>query len=117
MKDFKAITPGPGKYEENRTIGNMGLPQYSMPARRKDHVSIERQRYGVGVPAGGQYNPSDKSSKRNGSAYSVSKGRRDGDIGIFKNTPGAGTYHPDASLKIVKTASAQWSMGSSKRPR
>ena len=95
----------------------MGVPQYSMPGRRKDYVSIERQRLGVGVPAGGAYNPNDKSSKKNGFSYSVKKSTRDGELGIFKNTPGSGAYHPDASLKIVKTASACWSMGSSKRPK
>ena len=117
LKDIKGQTPGPGNYEENRTIGTMGVPQYSMPGRRKDYVSIERQRLGVGVPEGGIYNPNDKSSKKNGYSYSVKKARRDGELGIFKNTPGSGAYHPDASLKIVKTASASWSMGSSKRPK
>jgi len=44
----------------------------------------------VGVPGSDTYNASDKYSKKNGPLYSLSKGRRDGEMGIFKNTPGAG---------------------------
>ena len=41
-KSFKRATPGPGSYDESRTIGATGQPQYSMPGRKKDHVTIER---------------------------------------------------------------------------
>ena len=116
VKDLKGGAPGPGRYDENRIIGSTGNPKYSMPGRRKDHVSIERQRFGVGVPGCDTYNPKDKTAKKNGPLYSVSKSRRDGSLAIFKNTPGAGTYHPDAAKKLVKHNSASWSMGTNKRP-
>ena len=89
-KAFKGITPGPGSYDENRTIGTSGQPQYSMPGRKKDHVTIERQRLGVGAPGSDVYDPKDTFVKKNGPCYSVKNGKRDGSIGIFKNTPGAG---------------------------
>ena len=116
VKNFKQNTPGPGRYDETRIIGTTGNPKYSMPGRRKDHVSIERQRFGVGAPGCDTYNPKDKTSKKNGPLFSVSKSRRDGSLAIFKNTPGAGTYQPDAATKIVRHNSASWSMGTNKRP-
>ena len=40
-KSFKEGVPGPGRYDELRNIGKEA-PAFSMPGRRKDHVSIER---------------------------------------------------------------------------
>ena len=88
-----------------------------MPGRKKDHVTIERQRLGVGAPGANVYDPKNTYVKKNGPSYSVKNDKRDGSIGIYKNTPGAGQYHPDGSLKLVKAASASWSMGSQKRPK
>ena len=41
-KEFKETTPGPGRYDEKRSLGSMGRPKYSMPGRRTDHITIER---------------------------------------------------------------------------
>ena len=89
-KNFNQTTPGPGCYDESRTIGAAGQPSYSMPGRKKDHITIERQRLGVGVPGADNYNPVDKQVKKSGASYSIKNGRRDGEINLYKNTPGAG---------------------------
>ena len=44
----------------------------------------------MGAPGANVYDPKDNYAKKNGPSYSVKKDKRDGDIGIFKNTPGAG---------------------------
>ena len=116
-RQFKEGVPGPGRYDELRNLATGSCstktaPRFSMPARRKDHVSIERKLWGSGVPGSDTYNPSDKYSKKNGPLFSVSKGRRDGELAIFKNVPGAGTYHPDGGINMVKCRSASWSLGS-----
>lgn len=82
-----------------------------MPGRRQDL----RPKVGVGVPGSGSYDPWHNSVKKNGPLFSVGKMRRDGEIGIFKNTPGAGTYGDDAA-KVVRAKSASWRIGSEKRP-
>ena len=41
-KEFKETTPGPGRYDEKRSLGSMGRPKYSMPGRRTDNITIER---------------------------------------------------------------------------
>ena len=66
----------------------------------------------MGSPGSDVYHPVDTYVKKNGSAYSIKNGKRDGELGIFRNTPGSGQYHPDGSMKLVKVASASWSMGS-----
>ena len=88
-----------------------------MPGRRKDHVTVDRLRHGVGVPGAGVYDPRDSYSKKNGPLFSVSKSKRDHDIKLYKNTPGAGTYEPDCATKVVRASSASWSMGGEKRPK
>ena len=41
-KDWKEMSPGPGRYDELRNIGASGPPKYSMPGRRAGHVTIDR---------------------------------------------------------------------------
>ena len=102
MKDLKKGPPGPGNYEIKTRMAD-GVPRYSMPGRRKDL----RPKVGVGVPGSGSYEPTQNYVKKNGPQFSVGKMRRDGEIGIFKNTPGAGTYH-DISSNVVRAKSASW---------
>ena len=84
-----------------------------MPGRRKDL----RPKVGVGVPGSGSYDPKNVTSKKNGPQFSVGRSRRDGEISIFKNTPGAGTYGGyDAAAIAVRAKSATWRIGSEKRP-
>ena len=87
MKNLRTGPPGPGNYDIKTRMAD-GVPKYSMPGRRKDF----RPKVGVGVPGSGSYEPSVSYTKKNGPLYSVSKQSRDGEVGIFKNTPGAGTY-------------------------
>ena len=70
-----------------------------MPGRRKDL----RPKVGVGVPGSGSYDPRHATVKTNGPMFSVSKSRRDGELQIFKNTPGAGTYHDPAMIMTNMT--------------
>jgi len=89
-----------------------------MPGRRKDHLTIERLRLGVGAPSCGTYNPKDiNSTKKSVPLFSVSKQRRDGELALFKNTPGSGAYHPDSAIVQVRASSASYSMGGAKRPK
>lgn len=88
-----------------------GVPCFSMPGRRADL----RPKLGVGVPGAGNYEPMNVSSKKNGPQFSVGKSRRDGELSIYKNTPGAGTYGDKAAM-IVRAKSASWRIGSEKRP-
>jgi hypothetical protein len=110
MRDLKKGPPGPGNYEIATKMAD-GVPCYSMPGRRKDL----RPKVGVGVPGSGQYEPTHSFVKKNGPQFSVSKQRRDGELGIFKNTPGAGTYG-DTAANIVRAKSASWRIGTEKRP-
>lgn len=82
-----------------------------MPGRRKDL----RPKVGENGKGPGQYDPFHNSIKKNGPLFSVGKMRRDGEIGIFKNTPGAGTY-ADEAVRVNRAKSASWRIGSEKRP-
>ena len=86
------LEPGPTSYKIASKMTD-GVPCYSMPGRRKDL----RPKVGVGVPGSGSYDPSNTFTKKNGPLFSVSRQRRDGEVNIYKNTPGAGTYHDVAS--------------------
>ena len=101
-KDRANTLPGPANYDIKTKMSD-GVPCFSMPGRRKDL----RPKVGVGVPGSGSYQPMLESSKKNGPQFSVGKMRRDGEVGIFKNTPGAGTYH-DIAAKVVRSKSASW---------
>ena len=75
-----------------------------MPGRRKDL----RPKTGVGVPGPDAHNPTQNYVKKASPFYSMGKQTRDGELGIFKNTPGSGHYHPDGSINMTKTHSACW---------
>lgn len=104
--------PGPNHYEQGTTMGK-GVPRYSMPDRGTDH----RPKLGKDAPGSGQYNPEYVYVKNKIKSYSISKGKRDGEINIFKNTPGSGNYHPNASNNLVRAKSASWRIGSEMRPK
>ena len=87
VKDRSNNLPGPANYQIKTKMAD-GAPCYSMPGRRKDL----RPKVGVGVPGSGAYDPMNRSSKKNGPLFSVGRSRRDGELNIYKNTPGAGTY-------------------------
>ena len=75
-----------------------------MPGRRKDL----RPKTGVGVPAANVYNPIDTLVSNAAPRFSVSRNARDKEPSKLWNTPGSGTYHPDAASKLTKSVSAQW---------
>jgi len=75
-----------------------------MPGRRKDL----RPKTGVGVPGSDSYDPSHSLSKMANPMFSLSRSKRDGELGIYHNTPGSGSYQPDASTNLVKEHSASW---------
>ena len=101
-KDRGGAHPGPTSYKIGTRMSD-GVPCFSMPGRRKDL----RPKVGVGVPGAGAYDPDNKCAKKNGPMFSVSKSRRDGELSIFKNTPGAGTYG-DTATKVNRAKSASW---------
>lgn len=101
-KNFAQTCPGPGNYTIKTRMAD-GVPCFSMPGRRKDL----RPKVGVGVPGSGKYDPVHNTIKKNGPLFSVGRQRRDGEIEIFKNTPGAGTYADDAA-RVVRAKSASW---------
>ena len=98
----KTTHPGPTSYNIGTKISD-GVASYSMPGRRKDL----RPKLGVGVPGAGAYDPEVSPVKKNGPLFSVSKSKRDGELKIFKNTPGAGHYG-DTAQKVVRAKSASW---------
>ena len=71
----------------------------------------------MGVPGSGKYDPSVNYVKENGRQFSVPKQRRDGEVNIFKQTPGVGTYKPDSGTLMTRHKSATWRVGSEKRPK
>ena len=81
-----------------------GVPVFSIPGRRKDL----RPKSGADAPGSNVYNPEDAYTKKNGPQYSLSKGHRDGEVGIYYNTPGAGTYQPDHSKNLVHNDFPSW---------
>ena len=46
----------------------------------------------------------------------MSKSRRDGELGVFKKTPGVGEYNHESSMKLIKPKTSEWRVGSEKRP-
>lgn len=104
--------PGPNHYDAGSTMGK-GVPHYSMPNRGKDH----RPKLGRDAPGSGQYNPAFTYVKDQTKSFSISKGKRDGEINIFKATPGSGHYHPDTSKNLVRAKSVSWRIGSEIRPK
>ena len=101
-KDRSNNLPGPANYKIKTKMAD-GVPCFSMPGRRKDL----RPKVGVGVPGSGSYDPWHNSIKKNGPLFSVGKQTRDGEVNIFKNTPGAGTYGDKAAI-VVRAKSASW---------
>lgn len=59
-----------------------------MPGRRKDL----RPKSGRDAPGSGTYNPLINGVRKSAPSFSVSKTKRDGSLGLFTNTPGAGHY-------------------------
>ena len=105
--------PGPGKYEPKVVIGHMsGCPVYSMPGRRADL----RPKTGKDAPDAGNYDPRHtfSSVKPIGPNFSVGKSKRDGEIKLFTDPPGATAYTPDQNL--TKTHFASWRIGTEERP-
>lgn len=74
-----------------------------------------RPKTGKDAPGAGAYNPKVDPMRRSSPHFSLGKSKRDGELGIFLNTPGAGNYFATDSL--VKTHSASWRIGSEKRPQ
>jgi len=104
--------PGPNHYEQGTTMGK-GVPRYSMPDRGTDH----RPKLGKDAPGSGLYNPEFGYVKDKTKSFSISKGKRDGEINIYKNTPGSGHYHPTSSNNLVRAKSASWRIGTEMRPK
>ena len=76
-----------------------------MPGRRKDL----RPKLGVGVPGCDTYNPGVESAKKSAPKFSVGKQVRDGELQIYKNTPGVGAYGAyDQAALVVRAKSASW---------
>jgi len=73
-----------------------------MPGRRKDL----RPKAGTDAPSCDKYNPTKDYIYPNKRSFSVSKQRRDGEVELYKMTPGVGSYHPDNAKLIVKPKSA-----------
>ena len=97
--------PGPGKYEEKIVLGHKsGCPVYSMPGRRADL----RPKTGKDGPDAGLYNPkiNYSSVKEVAPLFSVSKAKRDGDLRLYTDPPGATAYTPNDTL--AKTHFASW---------
>jgi Sperm-tail PG-rich repeat len=116
-KDYKKhggipLVPGPGKYEARTVLGPMaGVPVYSMPGRREDF----RPRTGKDAPDAGVYDPKHtfSSVKPLPPKFSVGKSKRDGNLKLYTDPPGATAYTPDVTL--TKTHFASWRIGSEER--
>ena len=75
-----------------------------MPGRRSDL----RPKTGKDAPDLGIYNPTQtfSSLKPNLPKYSIGKSKRDGELGLYTDPPGAGAYNP--SDNFTKTHFASW---------
>jgi hypothetical protein len=83
-----------------------------MPGRRNDL----RPKTGKDAPDAGNYDPryNYSSVKPLPPKYSVGKSKRDGELKLYTDPPGAATYTPDQTL--TKTHFASWRIGSEERP-
>lgn len=105
MVGGKVGTPAPGNYEAKTVIGHKsGCPVYSMPGRRPDF----RPSTGKDAPDAGVYDPSHtySSSKMSPPKFSVGKSKRDGDLKLYTDPPGATAYTPNDTL--TKSHFATW---------
>jgi hypothetical protein len=59
-----------------------------MPGRRADL----RPKTGRDAPGAGQYDPEYTKLRRSSPNFSLTKQIRDGEVNIFQNTPGSGSY-------------------------
>lgn len=96
-----SVPPGPGHYLSKSTLGD-GSPVATMPGRRKDL----RPKTGRDAPGAGSYDPNYKNLRKSSPNFSLSKQVRDGEVSLFQNTPGIGSYFE--TDKLTKTHSATW---------
>jgi hypothetical protein len=77
-----------------------------MPGRRMDL----RPKTGVGVPQADHYNPASGFGQihKSSSNYSISKSKRDGELGVFPKGPGCTAYNPQDSLGMIKLKASTW---------
>ncbi len=66
-----------------------------MPGRRKDL----RPKTGIDAPSPDKYNPTKFYVKPDERSFSIGKQKRDGEIEIYKMTPGVGAYDPEGSIR------------------
>ena len=103
MSAKKKAQPGPGEYSMRHLMG-YGAAKATMPGRRKDL----RPKTGLGVPSGGEYDPSYGYSKLQNPRYSMSNSKRDGQVSIFHNNPAPDKYFDYKYDKLIKSQSATW---------
>jgi hypothetical protein len=105
QKGSKIMGPGPGNYESKIVIGHKsGCPVYSMPGRRADL----RPKTGKDAPDAGVYNPkiNYSSVKPKSPEFKVGKSKRDGELSLYTDAPGATAYSPKD--EFTKTHFATW---------
>ncbi len=93
--------PGPGHYQSKSTLGE-GSPNATMPGRRKDL----RPKTGRDAPGAGSYDPNHNPMRRSSPNFSITKQVRDGELNLYPNTPGIGSYFGKDTL--TKSHSATW---------
>lgn len=95
------MPPGPGTYEHKSTLGD-GTAKATMPGRRPDL----RPKSGRDAPGAGAYNPNYNPMRRSAPNFKVGRQVRDGEVNIFFNNPGAGSYQ--VSEYLTKNRSATY---------
>ena len=78
-----------------------------MPGRRKDL----RPKSGLDAPGADKYNPSHGYTKKRAASYGMGSLHRDGELPLYKSTPGVGTYEPTKASTLTKNQSAAWVIG------
>lgn len=74
----------------------------TVPGRRKDLRPLS----GKDAPGAGSYEPADRYTRRSMPHFSMGRSRRDGEIAMYLNTPGVGSYFNRDS--VVKGHSPSW---------
>ena len=75
-----------------------------MPGRRADH----RPQTGKGVPGPDTHRPQFHLTEKRAANYGMGKSKRDGEVSIFKLTPGPTKYDHHLSAGNIRGKSASW---------